>query len=63
MRFSRGDRAGKLGNPTKLSDEGVTITGIDDGVLRGTGWEMMSDREKSFALDLRTGLLLPLHTG
>ena len=63
MRFSRGDRAGRLGNRRKLSDEGVTITGIDDGVLRGTGWEMMSDREKSFALDLRTGLLLPSHTG
>jgi hypothetical protein len=44
---------------TKLSDEGVTIAGIDDGVLRGKGWDMLSDSEKSFALDLRTGLLLP----
>jgi hypothetical protein len=31
-------------------------------VLRGKGWEMMSDSEKSFALDLRTGLLLPSRT-
>lgn len=47
----------------KLSDEGVTIVSIDDGVLRGTGWDMTSDSEKSFALDLRTGLLLPSHSG
>jgi len=47
----------------KLSDEGVTIAGIDGGVLRGKGWEMMSDSEKPFALDLRTGLLLPAHAG
>ncbi len=39
----------------KLSDEGLTITGIEDGVLRGTGWEMMSDKEKAFAVDLGTG--------
>jgi hypothetical protein len=39
----------------KLSDEGVTITAIGDGILHGAGWEMMSDRETSFALDLRTG--------
>jgi hypothetical protein len=47
----------------KLSDEGVTIASIDDRVLRGKGWDMMSDREKPFAVDLRTGLLLPAHAG
>jgi hypothetical protein len=41
----------------KLSDEGVTITALEDGVLRGRGWEMMSDKETAFALDLRTGTL------
>ena len=42
----------------KLSDEGVTITRIENGVLRGTGWEMMADKEKPFALDLRSGLVV-----
>ena len=40
----------------KLSDEGVTITSTEDGILRGTGWQMMTDREKEFALDVKTGL-------
>lgn len=40
----------------RLSDEGVTITSIEDRVLRGTGWEMRSDKERPFALDLRNGL-------
>ena len=42
----------------KLSDEGVTIRKIADGVLHGTGWEMMSDKERAFALDLRNGLVM-----
>jgi hypothetical protein len=46
---------GQAWQSVKLSDEGVGITGIEDGVLRGRGWEMVSDRETSFALDLRTG--------
>ena len=54
---------GQAWESAKLSDEGVTIAGIDGGVLRGKGWEMMSDSEKPFALDLRTGLLLPSHAG
>ncbi len=40
----------------KLSDEGVTITGIEGDVLRGMGWEMRTDRETGFAVDLGTGL-------
>ena len=39
----------------KLSDEGVTITAIEDGMLRGLGWEMMPDNETPFSLDLATG--------
>ncbi len=39
----------------KLSDEGVTITAVENGVLRGTGWEMISDKEKAFAVELRSG--------
>ncbi len=43
----------------KLSDEGVTITGVEDGILRGTGWEMMADKETEFALDVKTGNPIP----
>jgi hypothetical protein len=39
----------------KLSDEGVTITGIESGVLQGLGWHMITDKDSPFALDLRTG--------
>ena len=42
----------------KLSDEGVVITRIENGVLHGTGWEMMSDTERPFAIDLLDGRLL-----
>jgi hypothetical protein len=54
---------GQAWESAKLSDEGVTIAGIDAGVLRGIGWEMMSDREKPFAIDPRTGLMLPSQMG
>ena len=46
---------GQVWESDKLSDEGVTITGTDGGVLSGMGWEMKSDREKPFAIDLRSG--------
>jgi hypothetical protein len=36
----------------------VTILAIDGDTLRGAGWEMISDREKTFSLDLRTGRIL-----
>jgi hypothetical protein len=39
----------------KLSDEGVTITGVEDGVLRGLGWEMRTDKETPFVLNLQNG--------
>ena len=43
----------------RLSWEGVRLGAVEDGVLHGLGWEMLSDRELPFALDLRTGE----HTG
>jgi hypothetical protein len=48
-------REGHAWESEKLSDEGVTITRIEGGRLRGLGWEMRSDTEKPFALDLKTG--------
>ena len=52
-------RDGQAWESEKLSDEGLTITGADNGVLRGKGWEMRKDEEISFALDLATGSRLP----
>jgi hypothetical protein len=49
---------GNAWESVKLSDEGVTIAGIDGGQLHGTGWKMKSDREEPFTLDLRTGKLV-----
>lgn len=39
----------------KLSDEGVTISAIESGILHGLGWHMVTDKVLQFALDLRTG--------
>jgi hypothetical protein len=40
----------------RLSWEGVRITGIEGDVLQGVGWNLLTDREASFSLDLLTGL-------
>ena len=44
--------AGEAWQSGKLSDEGVTITSIEKGVLRGMGWNMVTDKETPFVLDL-----------
>jgi hypothetical protein len=48
-------RAAQAWESEKLSDEGLILSGIEQGVLRGTGWLMRTDKEEPFALDLRTG--------
>ena len=48
-------RNGQAWLSAKLSDEGVAIDGVDGDILRGRGWEMVSDSEKPFALDLKKG--------
>jgi hypothetical protein len=40
----------------KLSSEGLTLAAIDGPILHGLGWDLMTDKEISFALDLKTGL-------
>lgn len=52
-------KEGQAWESGRLSDEGVTVTAIENGTLRGTGWQMIADKEKPFALDLRTGSLIP----
>ncbi|MGA7245132.1 MAG: hypothetical protein WBX19_18235 [Terracidiphilus sp.] len=49
---------GKVWETAKLSDEGVTISGLEGGLLRGLGWNMMTDKETPFALDLQSGSLI-----
>ncbi len=53
-------RDGQAWESEKLSDEGVTIIEVDSGVLRGTGWDMKTDLDRPFALELRSGKRLPV---
>lgn len=53
------DAAGIRWQSARLSWEGVTMTHVDDHQLHGTGWNMRTDREVPFAIDLATGA----HTG
>jgi hypothetical protein len=39
----------------RLSWEGVRITSIDGNVLHGMGWNLLTDREVAFSIDLLTG--------
>jgi hypothetical protein len=39
----------------KLSAEGITIVAIVGAILQGRGWDLMTDRETGFVLDLRNG--------
>jgi hypothetical protein len=48
-------RNGQAWESEKLSDEGVTITSIEKGVVHGTGWTMRTNKETAFALKLDTG--------
>ena len=50
-------RDGQAWETEKLSDEGVRVVAAENGVLRGVGWEMWTDTEKPFAVDLRDGRL------
>jgi hypothetical protein len=46
---------GEAWQSEKLSDEGITLTAIENDTLDGQGWDMRSDKETAFALDLRSG--------
>ena len=43
----------------RLSWEGVRVSGFDGVELRGLGWDLMTDKEVEFVVNLRTGT----HTG
>lgn len=46
---------GKAWETLRLSWEGITILEIGDASLTGLGWDLMTDREFKFEIDLRTG--------
>ena len=48
-------REGQAWQTGRLSWDGVRITEIRDNTLFGFGWEMKTDRELEFEVDLRTG--------
>lgn len=50
---------GLLWESGRLSWEGVQLGEVVDGKLHGSGWNMRTDRDVPFAIDLRTGE----HTG
>jgi hypothetical protein len=50
---------GLLWETARLTWEGLTLTEIRDNHLHGLGWDMRTDRELTFAVDLATGQ----HTG
>jgi hypothetical protein len=47
--------AGKVWETGRLSWEGVRILSVGDQSLTGLGWDLMTDREFEFEVDLRTG--------
>jgi hypothetical protein len=48
-------RNGLVWESTRLSWEGIRVTTIEADVLHGTGWNLLTDREVNFSLDLHTG--------
>ena len=49
------DSNGLRWQSARLSWEGVTMIEVRDGHLHGTGWNMRTDREVPFSIDLATG--------
>lgn len=49
------DRDGLAWTSARLSWEGIKITGIQGDVLHGTGWNLLTDQESAFSIDLLTG--------
>ena len=49
---------GQAWQSEKLSSEGLTVEEVSGPVLHGMGWDLMTDKEIPFALDLMTGLTI-----
>jgi hypothetical protein len=48
-------RDGLAWQTKRLSWEGIRVTGIDGDALRGFGWNLQTDKEVEFTVDLSTG--------
>jgi hypothetical protein len=48
-------RDGEAWESDRLSWEGVTIDRVEDKTIHGTGWDLMTDADLPFSLDLATG--------
>jgi hypothetical protein len=48
-------RDGEAWESDRLSWEGITNLRIEDKILRGAGWDLMTDKDLPFALNLDTG--------
>lgn len=48
-------RDGLAWETRRLSWEGLRLETVKDGVLHGFGWNLMTDREVAFTVDLKTG--------
>jgi hypothetical protein len=48
-------RNGLAWESARLSWEGVRVTSIDGDVLHGVGWNLLTDQEVAFSVDLLTG--------
>ena len=46
---------GKAWQTARLSAEGITVNGIEGGLLHGTGWDLLNDADIPFAIDLLNG--------
>jgi hypothetical protein len=50
------DAHGKIWQTERLSSEGIEISRIEDDRLEGIGWDLITDRDVPFTIDLRTGV-------
>lgn len=49
------DASGIRWQTARLTWEGITLHNVQDGFLHGAGWDMFTDRDIPFRVDLRTG--------
>lgn len=47
--------AGEAWHTQRLSWEGLRITGVEGTTLHGTGWNILTDKDVPFTVDLKTG--------
>lgn len=46
---------GEAWHTQRLSWEGLRITGVEGDTLHGTGWNMLTDKDVPFTVDMKTG--------